>query len=82
MTTMQAVYDCGMYASFFFNGPRIMRQLMELDPNESFSPIQTKLFLRWCASQEIRKATGEVRKKSLTELAMVKSFRNQLKDNG
>jgi len=41
IATIHAIYDCGMYASFFVHGPSIIRSLINLDKKESFSPIQT-----------------------------------------
>lgn len=38
--------------------------------------------MRWCASQELKRATGEIKRKPVQELAYFKSFRNQLKDSG
>ena len=39
LTTVNATYDCGMYIGFWLHGPKIMRELMSLDHEESFSPI-------------------------------------------
>ena len=50
LNTINAVYDCGMYANFFVHGPAFLRKLMAQDSSESFSPIQTRLFMKWCAS--------------------------------
>ena len=82
MVTLDAIYDVGMYASFFVNGPFFMHKLMALDESTSFGAIQTQLFVRWCASNEIRKATKEAKKRSFTELVLVRSFRNQARDAG
>jgi hypothetical protein len=57
ITTLNAFYDAGMYLSFFVHGPNFIRKILELDQTESFSAIQARLFVRWCASQEIKKAT-------------------------
>jgi hypothetical protein len=76
LTTINATYDCGMYINFFFHGPKTFKQILSLDQSESFGPIQTRLFLRWCASQEIKKATGEVKKKHTRELVFLRSYRN------
>ena len=50
LNSLNAVYDCGMYANFFVHGPGFLKQLMAQDSKESFSPIQTRLFMKWCAS--------------------------------
>ena len=82
LLTHNAIYDIGMYLNFWANGPRFIRQLMSLDQQESFSAIQSRLFVRWCASQEIKRATGEVSKKHPRNLIFIRSFRNQLRDAG
>ena len=37
--SFQAQYDMGMYLNFFIHGPKLMRKIMALDQDESFSPI-------------------------------------------
>ena len=39
VTTVNALYDVGMYLAFFVNGPKFMRKIMELDQTDSFSAI-------------------------------------------
>ena len=39
LNTMNATYDCGMYANFLINGPTFIKKLLALDPKDSFSPI-------------------------------------------
>ena len=31
VTTLNAIYDSGMYVAFFLNGPTFMRKIMDLD---------------------------------------------------
>jgi hypothetical protein len=38
--------------------------------------------MKWCAGQEIKKATTEIRKKRVGELCLLRSYRNQLRDVG
>ena len=79
---VDAMYDAGMYIDFFIHGPKKMRQLIDLDPKLNFASIQARLYVRHCASIEMKKARGELPKKSPLELCIVKSFRNQLRDTG
>lgn len=39
VTTVNALYDVGMYLAFFVHGPKFMRKIMELDQTDSFSAI-------------------------------------------
>ena len=80
--SVNAVYDAGVYLHFFMHGPAIMRKIMELDEQSSFASIQTRLFMRYCAAQEIKKATTEVARKQPQELVLVRSLRNQWRDVG
>jgi len=80
--TYEAFYDVGIYAHFFVHGPATMRKIMELDDQSSFAAIQCKLFMRYCAANEIKKATGEMPRRQLKELVLLRSFRNQLRDTG
>jgi recombinational DNA repair protein (RecF pathway) len=74
-------YDAGIYLRFFIHGPKEMRKLAALDKEKSFAAIQMNLFMKYSAMNEIHKATGQVPKKMFTELAIPKSFRNQILDN-
>ena len=38
--------------------------------------------MRYCASKEIKKATGEVPKTNFWDLVLVRSFKNQMRDQG
>jgi hypothetical protein len=78
--SMDALYDIGMYLRFFIHGPKYFKSILSLDDNKSFSVIQARLFMKYCAEKEMKKAKGEIPHKRLTELAMVKSVRNQLRD--
>lgn len=82
MVEINAIYDTGMYLNFIVNGPTYMRRILDLNPEESFSAIQMKLFVRWCASQEIKRATQEVPRKQVKDLTLLRSFRNQARDAG
>ena len=75
-TCMDALYDLGIYTYFFLHGPFFMRKLVALEPTENFSSIQTRLFMRYCASKEIKKATGEVAKVKPLDLVLIRSFKN------
>ena len=48
-----AFYDAGMYLRFFVHGPKVLREVAALDPSESFAAIQLRLFMRFCAMQEL-----------------------------
>ena len=57
---------------------------MELDETQSFSKIQTQLFIRYCAKQEVKKALDIHKKheyKPFTELIMVRIMKNNIKDH-
>ena len=73
---MNAQYDLGMYARFFVHAPQHIRKVLELDPDESFACIQSRLFMKHCAKVELQKATGEEPKKLFTEMCCVRSYRN------
>jgi len=75
-----ALNDLAYFLRFYFKCPKYMRKLLELDEEKSFAAIQTRLYVRYCAEVELKKASGEQRKKKLTELAMIKPFRNGIKD--
>ena len=77
---LDAFYDAGMYLRFFIHGPKTMREIANLNPEENFAAIQMRLFMRFCAMNELKKARGDIPKKTFTELCVVKSFRNQIKD--
>ena len=49
-TCLDAFYDMGVYAYFLIHGPKYMRRIVELPPAENFSSIQTRLFMRYCAT--------------------------------
>lgn len=36
---VDALYDAGLYLNFFFNGPRQMKYILDLDEDRNFSPI-------------------------------------------
>lgn len=55
-TVFDAIYDTGMYLHFFFHAPSHMRKLLELEDN-SLAAIQLRLFMKFCASTEIKRAT-------------------------
>jgi len=77
---LDAFYDMGVYTHFFFHGPRHIRRLIDLPQEKNFGPIQMRLFMRYCATKEIKKATGETKKKGITELVFFRSLKNQLRD--
>ena len=77
---MDAIYDSGIYLRFFLQAPKSMRDIVALEPENSFASIQTRLFMKHCAKVEIQKAKGEEPKKLFTELIVVKSYRNQIFD--
>ena len=79
---IDALYDMGVYTYFFIHGPSHMKKLLDLPPTENFGSIQSRLFMRYCATQEIRKATGEKPKKNFFELVFIRSIKNQLRDQG
>ncbi|CDW77373.1 UNKNOWN [Stylonychia lemnae] len=54
-----ALYDAGIYTRFFFNAPRQFRYILSLNETENFGALQTRLFVKYCAEQEMKKATGE-----------------------
>ena len=81
-STLDAFYDMGVYTYFFMHAPKHMRTLLELPPEKNFAAIQVALFMRFCASLEIKKATGEQSKKQLQDLVFVRSIKNQLRDQG
>lgn len=54
---LDALYDMGVYTYFFIHGPAHIRKVIELEPEKNFASIQTRLFMRYCATQEIKKAT-------------------------
>ena len=54
-----AIYDSGMYIRFFLYGPGYLRQIMNLNQDDSFAAIQTRLFVKYCGKLEIQKAVGE-----------------------
>ena len=59
-STFDAIYDMGMYLHFFIQAPSHMRSLLTLADKpdvESFGAIQTRLYMRYCAQLEIKKAT-------------------------
>lgn len=76
LATINATYDCGMFANFLINGMPLFKKLLRLDAKDSFSAIQVRLYMRWCASQELKKATLEMPKKSVGELVFLRSYRN------
>ena len=39
-----------------------------------------KLYMRYCADVELKKATKEMKRRPFLELAMIKSIKNQFKD--
>ena len=47
---VDALYDMGVYTYFFIHGPGHMKKLLELPPVENFGSIQTRLFMRYCAT--------------------------------
>ena len=47
---LDALYDMGVYTYFFLHGPGHMKKILELPPYESFGSVQTRLFMRYCAS--------------------------------
>ena len=56
---------------------------MDLNEGKSFSKLQTQLFLRHCAKNELKKALDVSKKheyKSFKELIMIKILRNNVKD--
>ena len=61
-----------------WSGPTIIRNIMDLDDRKSFSKIQTELFIRYCAKEEIQRALGN--KKSFGDLIFIKILRNNIKD--
>ena len=75
-TCLDALYDMGIYTYFFLHGPRYMRKILELPSKENFSSIQTRLFMRYCATVEIKKATQELPKKNPFELVFIRSIKN------
>lgn len=58
-----------------------MRQVLSLDEKQSFSVIQTQLFMKFCAKKELEKAKGDLPKSHPLDLIMVRSFKNQFKDS-
>ena len=74
-TVFDAIYDTGMYLHFFLHAPHYMRKLLELE-DTSLAAIQLRLFLRFCASTEIKRATFQTPRKGALELCIVRSFRN------
>lgn len=48
-----AIYDSGMFIRWFIYGPSYLKAIMELDQNESFAAIQTRLFVKYSAKVEI-----------------------------
>lgn len=50
MSTINATFDVGMYLNFCVNGMPLFKKLLNLDPQNNFSAIQTRLFMKWCAS--------------------------------
>eukprot|EP00347_Sterkiella_histriomuscorum_P012597 403367957 len=75
-----ALYDAGIYLRFLVNAPRQFRYMLALDDSKNFGTIQTKLFVKYCAEVEMKKARGEMPRKAFTDLVVVRSFRNQLRD--
>ena len=65
---------------FFIHGPKFMRRVLELPQADNFASIQTRLFMRYCATVEIKKATGQVPKKGPLDLVFLRSVRNQMRD--
>ena len=63
-TQFEALYDTGMYLHFFIHGPKYIKQIINLDETENFAAIQTKLFMKYCASNEINRATNEIKRKN------------------
>ena len=61
--SMDALYDVGVFLRFFVHGPAALREVLSLDPQQSFGCIQTRLFMKHCAMIEINKARGETPKK-------------------
>ena len=79
-TSLDAFYDMGVYTHFFFHAPSYMRRLVELPQEKNFGSIQTRLFMRYCATKEIKKATGEAKKKSPFDMVFIRSIKNQMRD--
>ena len=52
------MYDAGHYLSFFINAPRNFRHLIDLDKKDNFAPLQTRLFMRFCADKELKLASN------------------------
>jgi hypothetical protein len=79
---IDALYDMGVYTHFFVHAPKYMRRMIALPGEENFGSIQTHLFMRYCATKEIKKATGETPKKMPWDLVFMRSLKNQLRDQG
>ena len=77
------IYDYGLLASIFINAPSCLKQIMNLNENQSFSKIQTQLFLRYCAQTELKKALDYEKKKEykpFKELILIRILRNNFKN--
>ena len=50
LTSLDALYDMGVYTHFFIHAPKQIRKLAALEPEKNFGSIQTRLFMRYCAT--------------------------------
>ena len=78
---IDAIYDFGMYFSFFLKGPSQIKRVLQLDPERSFAQIQAALYMKYSAKVELDRAMGKTKRKGFLELVMIRSFKNQARDS-
>ena len=77
------IYDYGLILKMFMSGPTYFKNNLALDERDSFSKIQTELFIRHCAKVELLKALDTDKQKEykpFTELILMRIIKNNVHD--
>ena len=72
----------GLLFKIIWSGPTHIKSILELDERKSFSKIQTELFVRYWAKQELERALDTSKKsyKPIGELIFFKILKNNAND--